>query len=107
MTANRAGEDHPLEVSAFVDQVVDVVAMGDARHVLIDDGPLIEFRGGVVRSRRRAHPSRVIRVIVRGPTSNDARNGLVGEAPCSDRWGRGRAPDVRGDRVVWLRLGLG
>ena len=25
--------------------------MGDARHVLIDDEPLIELRGGVVRSR--------------------------------------------------------
>jgi hypothetical protein len=34
--------------------------MGDARHVLIDDGPLIELRGGVVCSRAdELHPALV------------------------------------------------
>jgi hypothetical protein len=49
--ANRAGENYALEVAAFADQVVGIVAMGDARHVLIDDGPLIQPRSGVVSIR--------------------------------------------------------
>ena len=51
MTANRTGEEQWLQVAAFADQAVDVVAMGNALHVLIEDGPLIEPRGGIVRSR--------------------------------------------------------
>jgi len=49
--ANRAGEDHAIEVAASADQAVGIVAVGDAHHVLIDDGPLIALRGGVVSTR--------------------------------------------------------
>ena len=81
MTANRAGEDHALEVAAFADQVVNIVAMGDARHVLIDDGPLIELRGGVVHSRADELHSAFVGLVVRLLTHERRQEGVVDGIP--------------------------
>ena len=48
MPADGAGEDAALEVAAHALQVVDGVAMRDARHVLLDDGAGVELGRDVV-----------------------------------------------------------
>jgi hypothetical protein len=46
--ADGAGEYDFLEVAAFADEVFDRVAVGDADHVLLDDGAVVEDFGDVV-----------------------------------------------------------
>src|ERR1700736_3466683 len=47
--ANRAREDHLFQVAPFFHQVVERIAMGDARNALFDDGAVIEYFGDIVR----------------------------------------------------------
>ena len=46
--AHGAGEDHALQVAAPGDEIFHLVAVGDARHVLLDDGAVVEHLGDVV-----------------------------------------------------------
>ena len=48
MPTNRAGKDDFLEVAALADEVFHGVAVGDADHVLFDDGPIVENFSDVV-----------------------------------------------------------
>src|SRR4030067_2803211 len=48
---HRARQHHFFQIRAFLDQVVEGVAMRDARHVLFDDGAVVERFGDVMRSR--------------------------------------------------------
>ncbi len=48
MPADGAGENDFFEVAAFTDEVFDSIAVGDADHVLFDDGTVVEDFGDVV-----------------------------------------------------------
>ena len=48
MGLDRAGEDEALDVAADPHQVVDLVAVADPGHVLVDDRAGVELLGHVV-----------------------------------------------------------
>lgn len=48
MPADSAGEDDAFEVASACDEVVDLVAVGDACDILLDDGAVVEDLGDVV-----------------------------------------------------------
>ena len=49
MGAYGSGEHDGLEVATARGEALDVVAVGDVDGVLLDDRPLVEIGGGVVR----------------------------------------------------------
>ncbi len=42
MPAHRAGKNNALEIAPAGDKILNLVAMRDARHVLLDNGPVVE-----------------------------------------------------------------
>src|SRR5207253_6750868 len=46
--ADSAGEDHLFQVAAFLQQVVEGIAVGDAHDILLNDGTVIEDFGDVM-----------------------------------------------------------
>src|SRR5438445_439013 len=46
--AHGAGEHDALEIAAARDQIVHLIAVGDARHILLDDGAVVEHLGDVM-----------------------------------------------------------
>src|SRR5207244_10559672 len=46
--ADSAGEDHLFQVAAFLQQVVEGTAVGDAHDILLNDGTVIEDFGDVM-----------------------------------------------------------
>ncbi len=48
MPGDRAGQDYPLQIAAFADEIFHLFAMGDAHYVLFDDGAIVQRRGHVV-----------------------------------------------------------
>ena len=51
MGFERSGEDEPLDVAADPLQVLDLIAVADPGHVLIDDRAAVELLGDVVGGR--------------------------------------------------------
>ena len=48
MPAHGAGKNNAFQVAAFSDQIVEPVAMRNADHILLNNGPLIEYLSHVV-----------------------------------------------------------
>ena len=46
--AHATGKNDFFEVAAFLQQIVDRIAMRNANHVLFDDGTVVEYFGDVV-----------------------------------------------------------
>ena len=60
-----AGQDHFFEVAAFLDQILERIAMRDARDVLFDDGPVIQDFREVMSGRADQLDSALKRLLVR------------------------------------------
>ena len=63
--AHGPGEHGDLEVAALAPQVVDVVAVADPDHVLVDDRPLVEVGGDVVGGDADQLDAALVRLVVR------------------------------------------
>ena len=48
MQANRAGQNQLLQVATFSDEVLDRIPVADPRHVLFDDGPVVQLLRNIV-----------------------------------------------------------
>ncbi len=48
MPANRARENNLFQVTAFLNQIFDGIAVGDADDILFDDGAVVENLGDIV-----------------------------------------------------------
>src|SRR5438552_17565640 len=49
MIADRARQHAPLDIASFADEILGRVTMADAFDVLVDDLPLVEIAGDVMR----------------------------------------------------------
>jgi hypothetical protein len=65
--AHGAGEDDAFKVASARDEVFDLVAMGDAGYILLDDRSVIEEAGDVVACRADKFDA------ARGPRDRAAR----------------------------------
>ena len=87
MQPDGAGEDAPLDLAAEADEVVDRVAVGDGRHVLVDYGAGVQLLAYVVGC---------------GPDGLDAT--LVPPRSCARRYGS--APAKAGRKEWWMFMSL-
>ena len=51
MPADERAKEQSFEISAFLNEIFESVAMGYSHHVLLDDRPVVELFRDVVRSR--------------------------------------------------------
>ena len=84
MPADAAGEHDFLEVTAFLQQIVERVAVRDADHILLDDGTVVEHFGDVVAGGSdELHAPRVGGVI--GPRADERGQWPSSLDPATDR----------------------
>ena len=53
MPAHGAGKNDPLQIPSAGDEILHLVAVGDARNVLLDDRAVVEQIGYIVTGRAR------------------------------------------------------
>src|SRR5437667_5218260 len=91
MPAHRAGEHHALDIATDGGEIVGAQRMIDALDVLLDDRPLVELSGDVVRRRADQLDAAVMRLRV-GLRTLEARQKTVVDvdrAPLQERAERG------------------
>jgi hypothetical protein len=64
MPADGAGQDNLLDVAAFLNEIVDGVAMVDADNILFDDGAIVEYLSDVVGGSANQFDAALERLVV-------------------------------------------
>ena len=66
------GEDYFFQVAALADQVLHGVLVGNAHHLLLDDGSIVEHFGDIVAGGADQFHAPLKRLVI-GPRANEGR----------------------------------
>src|SRR5689334_8476068 len=72
VVAQRARQHAPLDVAALADQIGRRIAMADPLNVLLDDRPLVEVTGHIMRGGADHLDTALVRLVI-GPRALEAR----------------------------------